>query len=111
MAMETSHGDLNFTLRSSSWEPNGTRGRDAGARKAGLNNMYLTGIYDPVRDEWHEKDLPVEGLLPGDVDGVFLRIGPNPFYPPTGDYHLVSPSAYITSSSLWGRSVVPIIGP
>lgn len=53
--------------------------------------MYLKEIYDPVRDEWHERDLPVEGVVPGDVNGVFLRIGPNPFYPPTGDYHLVKP--------------------
>jgi carotenoid cleavage dioxygenase-like enzyme len=29
----------------------------------------------------------VEGTLPSDVDGLFIRNGPNPYFNPTGDYH------------------------
>ena len=32
-------------------------------------------------------DLPVTGELPRDLDGVFLRNGPNPVYAPRGRYH------------------------
>lgn len=64
----------------------------AGARHAGQTNFYLKEIYTPVKEEHHEQDLTVEGSLPEDVDGVFLRVGPNPFYPPTGDYHMASPT-------------------
>lgn len=33
------------------------------------------------------RDLRVEGSLPVDLDGAFLRVGPNPKFPPLGGYH------------------------
>jgi carotenoid cleavage dioxygenase len=38
----------------------------------------LTGAYRPVTDEVTLNDLPVIGQLPAELDGRFLRIGPNP---------------------------------
>jgi carotenoid cleavage dioxygenase-like enzyme len=39
---------------------------------------YLTGRYAPVPDEIDATDLPVEGTLPPELDGRYLRNGPNP---------------------------------
>ena len=50
---------------------------------------YLQGAYAPV----HEFDVVdselevVEGALPPELDGAFLRIGPNPVLPPLNGYH------------------------
>ncbi len=41
-------------------------------------NMYLTGNYAPVADEVTAFDLPVIGELPTDLNGRYLRNGPNP---------------------------------
>jgi hypothetical protein len=71
----------------------------AGARKAGKTNFYLEKVYAPACEEALEDNLPVEGDLPRDLDGAFLRIGPNPYFPPTGDYHLVRD----TSLGAWSK--------
>jgi carotenoid cleavage dioxygenase-like enzyme len=39
---------------------------------------YLTGQYAPVPDEIDAVDLAVEGTLPAELDGRYLRNGPNP---------------------------------
>jgi len=41
-------------------------------------NRYLTGNYAPVADEVTAFDLPVIGELPADLNGRYLRNGPNP---------------------------------
>ena len=41
-------------------------------------NRYLEGNYGPVRDEVTAFDLPVIGELPADLNGRYLRNGPNP---------------------------------
>ena len=50
-------------------------------------NPYLEGPFAPVFDECDAADLPVAGELPRDLDGVFLRNGPNPVHAPQGRYH------------------------
>jgi carotenoid cleavage dioxygenase-like enzyme len=45
-------------------------------------NSYLSGRYAPVDQETDADDLQVEGTLPADIDGVFIRNGPNPQFPP-----------------------------
>ncbi len=50
-------------------------------------NPYLLGIYAPVRDEIDADDLEVVGAIPRDLNGVYLRNGPNPRHPVTGRYH------------------------
>lgn len=41
-------------------------------------NFFQTGNYAPVPDELTEYALPVEGAIPADLDGWYLRNGPNP---------------------------------
>lgn len=44
------------------------------------NNMYLEGNYGPVAEEVTAFDLPVVGALPAELNGRYLRNGPNPFH-------------------------------
>lgn len=47
-------------------------------------NTYLTGNYAPVIDEITATDLQVIGTLPPELNGRYLRNGPNPItHPPT----------------------------
>lgn len=48
---------------------------------------FLEGNYAPVREEVTAADLPVVGKLPPEMDGMFVRTGPNPQFPPKGAYH------------------------
>jgi carotenoid cleavage dioxygenase len=50
-------------------------------------NPFLAGNYGPVPDETTSFDLPVNGALPAELNGRYLRIGPNPYAPPQGEYH------------------------
>jgi carotenoid cleavage dioxygenase-like enzyme len=53
-----------------------------------FTNPYLEGAYEPVTDEVTAVDLPVlRGPLPADIDGVYVRNGPNPQFAPIGRYH------------------------
>lgn len=48
---------------------------------------YITDVFAPVLDEETHTDLPVTGEIPQDLNGVYLRNGPNPRHEPKGDYH------------------------
>lgn len=49
---------------------------------------YLTGIHRPMREELTLTVLEVEGEIPREFDGRYLRIGPNPMTPPDpASYH------------------------
>ncbi len=50
-------------------------------------NPYLLGIYAPVRDEIDAEDLQVIGEIPRDLNGVYLRNGPNRRFDAPGRYH------------------------
>ena len=41
-------------------------------------SLYLSGNYAPVTEEVTAFDLPVIGELPAELDGRYLRNGPNP---------------------------------
>jgi carotenoid cleavage dioxygenase len=43
-----------------------------------MTNRYLQGNYGPVAEEVTAFDLPVIGELPADLEGRYLRNGPNP---------------------------------
>jgi carotenoid cleavage dioxygenase-like enzyme len=53
------------------------------------HNPALAGNFAPVANEVFLPSLRVEGVLPASLDGVFLRNGPNPRFPPDlgGGYH------------------------
>ena len=50
-------------------------------------NPYLLGVFAPVRDEITAEDLEVIGEIPRDLNGVYLRNGPNRRYAAPGRYH------------------------
>jgi carotenoid cleavage dioxygenase-like enzyme len=49
-------------------------------------NAHLSGRFAPVHREVDDDDLPVEGTLPTDLTGAYVRNGPNPRYTPLGSY-------------------------
>lgn len=44
----------------------------------GSGEFFLRGNYAPVADELTESNLPVHGAIPAELDGWYLRNGPNP---------------------------------
>jgi carotenoid cleavage dioxygenase len=45
-------------------------------------NIFLQGNFGPVREEITADNLTVIGKLPPEMDGMFVRNGPNPQFPP-----------------------------
>ena len=54
---------------------------------SGAPNPYLTGIHTPMSHELTLTDLEVTGQIPAELDGRYIRIGPNPVTAP-------NPAAY-----------------
>ena len=50
-------------------------------------NPYLDGNFAPVREEIAADAIKAIGQLPPDLSGMFVRNGPNPQFPPIGNYH------------------------
>ncbi|MFN6564071.1 MAG: carotenoid oxygenase family protein [Nostoc sp. ChiSLP01] len=50
-------------------------------------NPYLDRNFAPIRKEITADKLSVIGELPADLSGMFVRNGPNPQWPPIGEYH------------------------
>lgn len=55
--------------------------------ESGERNPYLLGVYAPVQDEITADELTVIGRIPTDLNGVYLRNGPNARFPMKGRYH------------------------
>lgn len=51
------------------------------------DNPFLQGNYAPVHEETTAERLKVIGKLPAGLEGMFVRNGPNPQFPPQGKYH------------------------
>ena len=51
-------------------------------------NPFLQGNFAPVREEVTADDLTVVGELPPELDGMFVRNGPNPQFPPIKNHHV-----------------------
>ena len=51
-------------------------------------NPYLVGYNEPVRDESDFADLEVTGRIPPQLQGTYLRNGPNPAFEPVTRYHV-----------------------
>ena len=48
----------------------------------------LTGVFAPISQEFDLQDLKlIKGSIPEDLNGVYLRAGPNARYEPNGRYH------------------------
>ncbi|MFE9435376.1 carotenoid oxygenase family protein [Streptomyces sp. NPDC006640] len=64
-------------------------GRDGHARSADVRphaRPHLSGRLAPVTEEVDETGLEVTGELPAELDGLFLRNGPNPRFSPIGSF-------------------------
>ena len=48
---------------------------------------YLSGVHTPMKQELTLADLPVTGTIPQELDGRYLRIGPNPIAADPASYH------------------------
>ena len=51
------------------------------------DHPYRTGAWRPNHREWNADDLVVEGEIPTDLNGVYLRNTENPIHPSIGMYH------------------------
>ncbi|MCB9793740.1 MAG: carotenoid oxygenase family protein [Alphaproteobacteria bacterium] len=80
--------ELEITHRySKGLSPSGAPPLDAPAWIDDIDNPYLHGVFAPVQAERAGEDLPVEGELPQDLHGAYLRNGPNPRFAPKHRYH------------------------
>lgn len=62
----------------------------------------LSGVFEPVHDERDAAALPVEGEIPSDLRGAYLRNGPNPLFPPLGSYtYPLEGDAMPAASTAW----------
>ncbi|MBP7685098.1 MAG: carotenoid oxygenase family protein, partial [Deltaproteobacteria bacterium] len=52
-------------------------------------NPYLSGSYAPIDDErrCEHEELEILGELPRELNGSYLRNGPNPRFPSSGLHH------------------------
>ena len=51
------------------------------------DHPYRSGAWRPNHREWDADDLEVDGELPADLAGVYLRNTENPVHPSIGRYH------------------------
>ena len=56
-------------------------------RKAEGPNPYLTGIHTPMTAELTLTELAVSGTIPPELNGTYIRNGPNPITPPNPATH------------------------
>ncbi len=61
---------------------------------------YLVGPYAPTATEESASSFEVVGEIPRDVDGVYLRNGPNPKHAPKGRYHWFDGDAMIHAAEI-----------
>jgi carotenoid cleavage dioxygenase-like enzyme len=53
-----------------------------------IDNLYLHGPFAPVQDELDSRELRVQGQIPPALNGLYVRIGPNPMKQPKAPrYH------------------------
>lgn len=60
----------------------------ADEQKKWPDNPFLQGNWTPVREEITANNLKIVGKLPTDLEGMFVRNGPNLQFPPKQNYHL-----------------------
>ncbi len=65
-------------------------------------NPYLLGIFAPVHDEVTADDLEVVGEIPADLNGVYLRTGPNRRFDAPGRYHWFDGDGMVHAMSFEG---------
>ena len=80
------------------------------ARLPDETNAYLTAIHEPMKQELTLEELDVTGAIPRELDGRYLRIGPNPAKPDSKGYHWFSGDGMVhglalkDGKALWYRN-------
>ncbi|MCC2105215.1 MAG: carotenoid oxygenase family protein, partial [Hyphomicrobiales bacterium] len=73
-------------------------------------NAYLSAIHEPMKQELTLDELEVIGAIPRELDGRYLRIGPNPAKPDSKGYHWFSGDGMVhglaleDGKALWYRN-------
>ena len=73
-------------------------------------SAYLSAIHEPMKLELTLDELEVVGEIPGELDGRYLRIGPNPAAPDPKGYHWFSGDGMVhglalrDGKALWYRN-------
>lgn len=66
---------------------------------------YLKLGFEPLRHEYDCANLRIEGELPAGLEGAFLRIGPNPQFPPREPYNPLNGDGMIHGFRIGGGQV------
>ena len=61
--------------------------REIPCRIGPTENLFLCGVFAPTSREITADNLKVEGEIPSDLRGIYLRNGPNPIFQPRDRYH------------------------
>ncbi len=62
-------------------------------------NPLLEGGYAPIEDELTQKVSVIEGEIPTNLSGGYVRNGPNPRYQPRGRYHMFDGDGMLHSAT------------
>ena len=73
--------------RGKALSPTRQRPTDAPPWIDAIDNPYLHGLFAPVVEERDERVPTIEGTLPADLAGAYVRNGPNNRFAPTNRYH------------------------
>ena len=68
-------------------------------------NPYLQGNFAPVHEELVVDALEVIGEVPEDLDGLYVRNGPDPRYAPRGRYHWFDGDGMLHAARIRGGKV------
>jgi len=72
---------------------------------------YLSGVWAPASEELSTVTLRVvEGAVPLELTGVYVRNGPNPQLPPSGQYHLFDGDGFLVSVAFDGKEAMLTTG-
>jgi 8'-apo-carotenoid 13,14-cleaving dioxygenase len=69
-------------------------------------NPYLTGIHTPMDEEVTLENLAVSGTIPAELDGRYIRIGPNPIGADHASYHWFTGDGMVHGVRLQGGKAV-----
>ena len=76
-----------------------------------VENQYLVGNFAPVKDEVTVTDLPVEGAIPPEINGRYLRNGPNPIAPDPAAYHWFTGDGHLSIVTNHGQAILAGLHP